>query len=198
MMPIPWSSRVSLALVVLGWAASARADVRPGVLFTEGAVLQRGMPVPVWGTADDGEKVTVKIQDQEASTTAKDGKWMVRLPELKAGGPFVLTIEGKNKVEVADVLVGEVWICSGQSNMEWTLGRAAEAEAAKAARDDPSSGSTPSPRRSPTSPCRRSSGTSRRASGPGSRPTPTPPRSSRPSATSSAATSARRSGSRSA
>ena len=65
----------------------ASADVKPHVLFTDGAVLQRDMPVPVWGTADDGEKVTVKFQGQEVSTTAKDGKWMVKLAALKAGGP---------------------------------------------------------------------------------------------------------------
>src|SRR4051794_14687934 len=112
------------------------ADVKPHVLFTDGAVLQREMPVPVWGTADDGEKVTVKFQGQEVETTARDGKWMVKLAALKAGGPSTMTIEGKNKVEVADILVGEVWICSGQSNMEWTLARAAEADAALASAND--------------------------------------------------------------
>jgi sialate O-acetylesterase len=131
--------------LVRSWLAStllialptlALADVKPHVLFTDGAVLQRGVPVPVWGTAEDGEAVTVKFQDQAVTTTAKDGKWMVKLAELKAGGPFTLTIEGKNKVEVADVLVGDVWICSGQSNMEWTLAKAAEVEAAKATADD--------------------------------------------------------------
>ncbi len=129
----------SLALsTLLALPDLASADVKPHVLFTDGAVLQRDMPVPVWGTADDGEKVTVIFQGQEVSTTAKDGKWMVKLAALKAGGPAsTLTIEGKNKVEVEDVLVGEVWICSGQSNMEWTLARAAEFEAAKAKADDP-------------------------------------------------------------
>jgi sialate O-acetylesterase len=117
----------SLALsTLLALPHLASADVKPHVLFTDGAVLQRDTPVPVWGTADDGEKVTVKFQGQEVSTTAKDGKWFVKLAELKAGGPSTLTIEGKNKVEVVDVLVGEVWICSGQSNMEWTLNKAAE------------------------------------------------------------------------
>ncbi len=128
----------SVALsTLLAFTTFATADVKPHVLFTDGAVLQRDVPVPVWGTADDGEKVTVKFQGQEISTTAKDGKWMVKLAELKAGGPATLTIEGKNKVEVVDVLVGEVWICSGQSNMEWTLNKAAEFEAAKAKADDP-------------------------------------------------------------
>ena len=129
-----WSLALSSFLAIQG---PVRADVKPHVLFTDGAVLQRGIPVPVWGSADDGEKVTVKFQGQEVSTTAKDGKWMVKLAELKAGGPFSLSIEGKNKVEVADVLVGEVWVCSGQSNMEWTLNKAAEADAAVARANDP-------------------------------------------------------------
>ncbi len=116
------------ASILLAIPQLGLADVKPHVLFTDGAVLQRGMPVPVWGTADDGEKVTVKFQGQEVSTTAKNGKWQVKLAELKAGGPFPLTIEGKNnKVEVADVLVGEVWVCSGQSNMGFSLNRSAEA-----------------------------------------------------------------------
>ena len=125
------------ASALLAFPGLGLADVKPHVLFTDGAVLQRGIPVPIWGTADDGEKVTVKFQGQEVSTTAKDGKWQVKLAELKAGGPFPLMIEGKNKVEVADVLVGEVWVCSGQSNMEWTLNRAAEADVATPRSSDP-------------------------------------------------------------
>ena len=132
-----FSAEILAFSTLLAFPCLAAADVKPHVLFTDGAVLQRGMPVPVWGTADDGEKVTVKFQGQEVATTAKDGKWMVKLAELKAGGPFTLSIEGNNKVEVADVLVGEVWVCSGQSNMEWTLNKAAEAEAAVPKADDP-------------------------------------------------------------
>jgi sialate O-acetylesterase len=123
--------------ILLAIPCLASADVKPHVLFTDGAVLQRGVPVPVWGTAEDGEKVTVKFQDQTVSTTAMDGKWMVKLAELKAGGPSTLTIEGKNKVEVLDVLVGEVWVCSGQSNMEFALNRAFEVDDAKATAADP-------------------------------------------------------------
>ena len=69
--------------VLAGLSVPAMADVKPNPLFSEGAVLQRGKPVPVWGTADDGETVTVKIQDQTATATAgKDGQWMVKLGEL--------------------------------------------------------------------------------------------------------------------
>ena len=100
-----------------------RADVVPNPLFTDGAVLQQGMEVPVWGTADPGERVTVAIQGQAVSATASsDGKWMVRLAAMKAGGPHTLTISGKNTIILKDVLIGEVWICGGQSNMERHLG----------------------------------------------------------------------------
>src|SRR5712691_7998577 len=88
------------------------------------------MRVPVWGTANDGETVTVTIQNQKVSTTATDGKWMVWLKPLRAGGPFTMTLVGENTVEVRDLLVGEVWVCSGQSNMEWPLAMAANAQEA--------------------------------------------------------------------
>ncbi len=93
-------------------------------LFTEGAVLQRQMPIPIWGTAPEGTKVTVTLAGKTETATAKDGKWMVKLPALEAGGPHVLRVEGPEKREVKDILIGEVWLCSGQSNMAFTLGRA--------------------------------------------------------------------------
>lgn len=124
--------RAMLACVTLllspYWLASAAAAVVPHALFTDGAVLQCGMPVPVWGTADDGEKVTVKFQGQEKSTTAKDGRWSVTLDKLTAGGPFELSITGSNQVKVKDVMVGEVWIASGQSNMQWSVLLSANAQ----------------------------------------------------------------------
>ena len=91
--------------------------VLPPVLSSH-MVLQRGMKVPVWGTAVPGEKVTVKFRDQEKSTTADaQGKWKVSLDSLKEGGPDVLTVTGSNTLKLEDVLVGEVWLGSGQSNM---------------------------------------------------------------------------------
>ncbi|MHB9038462.1 MAG: sialate O-acetylesterase [Armatimonadota bacterium] len=95
--------------------------VRPNPLFSTGAVLQQGMSVPVWGTAADGESVTVEFQDQRLTTTARDGCWMVRLASPRTGGPFTMTISGENRIEIKDILVGEVWVCSGQSNMEFGL-----------------------------------------------------------------------------
>lgn len=115
----------------------ASADVKPNSLFSDNSVLQQGMPVPVWGTASDGERVTVTFQDQRVSTTAADGKWMVRLRPLKAGGPFSMTIKGANTVEIRNVLVGEVWVCSGQSNMGWCLKDSDGGEQAIAASADP-------------------------------------------------------------
>jgi sialate O-acetylesterase len=106
----------------------ALAAVKPHALISDGMVLQQGMRVPIWGSADTCEKVTVRFQDQEVSTTAQDGKWMVHLEELKAGGPYELTITGKNSVQLKNVLVGEVWVCSGQSNMEWPVRLSADAE----------------------------------------------------------------------
>jgi sialate O-acetylesterase len=86
-------------------------------------VLQRDKPVPIWGWADAGEEVTVTLADHKQSTKADArGKWKVSLPALKADGKaHTLTVAGKNKIELTDVLIGEVWVGSGQSNMEWPL-----------------------------------------------------------------------------
>ena len=116
---------LAIAALVSG---SLHADVKPNPLFTDGAVLQRGQPVPVWGTARDGEKVTVEIDKQKVSTTAAGGKWSVNLKPLKEGGPLSLKITGDNAVTVNNLLVGEVWVCSGQSNMEWKFAQAHNAK----------------------------------------------------------------------
>lgn len=101
--------------------STAAASVRPNKLFSDGAVLQQGMPIPVWGDADENERITVKFLNQKVSTTARDGRWMVRLKPVAAGGPFTMTINGKNKIELHNILIGEVWIASGQSNMQMQL-----------------------------------------------------------------------------
>ena len=86
-------------------------------------VLQRGVKVPVWGTADNGEEIKVEIAGQKVTTISKQGMWMVSLNPMKVGGPFEMIISGtENTLTIRDVLVGEVWICSGQSNMERQLG----------------------------------------------------------------------------
>ena len=118
-------------------ASAAVSAVELHSLFTSGAVLQQGTNLPIWGTANDGEKVTVTFQDQEVSTKARDGRWMVRLEPLSPGGPFTMTISGENTITLDNILVGEVWICSGQSNMQFFLMHDANAEQAVAASRDP-------------------------------------------------------------
>jgi sialate O-acetylesterase len=93
------------------------ADVKPNTLFTDGMVLQRDREVHLWGTADAGEKVAVAFRGQEVSTTADNGRWSLKINSGAAGGPFPLTISGKNTIALKDVRVGEVWLCGGQSNM---------------------------------------------------------------------------------
>lgn len=116
-----------LALLV-GPIVGAQAAVKTPALISDGMVLQRGMKVPIWGTATPGEQVTVQFQDQKRSTTAgKDGHWMVRLDPLTVGGPYEMTIHGENDKVIRNILVGEVWICSGQSNMEMSVGGTAHA-----------------------------------------------------------------------
>src|SRR5262245_50009910 len=111
----------AFASMVLGYAGLVRADVSLHNLFTDHMVLQRGMSVPVWGWADEGERVTVEFRGHKVSTRTRQGKWMVELSKLEAGGPSDLKVTGKNTLIVHDVLVGEVWIASGQSNMEWPV-----------------------------------------------------------------------------
>ncbi len=104
------------------------AVVKPHALISEGMVLQQGMKVPLWGTAADGEKVTVRFQGEEVSTTARNGRWRVELAPPQVGGPYELTIAGTNRIQLKNVLVGEVWIASGQSNMQWSVRQSADPE----------------------------------------------------------------------
>jgi sialate O-acetylesterase len=91
-------------------------------LFADHAVLQRDVAVPVWGWASPGEEVKVSIAGQSLKTKAgKDGNWQLRLAAHAAGGPFDMTIAGKDTIVLHDILFGEVWLCTGQSNMQWTL-----------------------------------------------------------------------------
>ena len=98
------------------------ADVKLPAVFSSNMVLQREIQVPVWGWADPGEEVTVNFSGQSNTVKADaDGKWMVKLSAMPAGGPFEMTVRGNNTVTFTNVMVGEVWICSGQSNMEFHL-----------------------------------------------------------------------------
>ena len=120
------TSTVSVWLVV-ALSVAVWAEVRPNRLFSDNMVLQQGMAVPIWGTASPGEKVTVDFAGQIRSATADlNGRWMVRLASMSASAePGTMTITGSTgdlKSQISSILVGEVWVCSGQSNMERQLG----------------------------------------------------------------------------
>ena len=109
-----------LTLSLFVWPATA--EVRLPKVLSDHVVLQRDAPIHIWGWADPGEQVAVALSSEKQSTTADDlGKWSVYLAPAKAGGPFTLTVQGKNTVTLSDVQVGDVWFASGQSNMEMPL-----------------------------------------------------------------------------
>ncbi|MBO2011223.1 sialate O-acetylesterase [Hymenobacter negativus] len=110
----------ALALLLsVPFAHDATAQVRLPRLVSNGMVLQRDRPVTIWGWAKPGEKLTVAFQGKTyAATTGSDGQWRVALPAMKAGGPYELNIKASNELSVKDIMVGDVWLCSGQSNME--------------------------------------------------------------------------------
>ena len=111
-----------LTVMLFGLAAPVQAEVKLNPLFQNNMVLQRGPAAPVWGQADPEEKVTVKLNGQEVAAVAdKNGKWEAVLKDLKAGGPHEMTIQGANTITLKNVMIGEVWVASGQSNMEWTV-----------------------------------------------------------------------------
>jgi sialate O-acetylesterase len=93
-------------------------------VFSDNMVVQQDMVVPVWGKGDAGDNITVTLDKYTAkSVVGQDGKWRCDLPKMTAGGPFTMTIAGKTKIDIANVLIGEVWFCSGQSNMDFELSR---------------------------------------------------------------------------
>lgn len=124
--------------IVLSIASLAQAEIKlPSVIGTN-MVLQRNEDVPIWGWDDPGTEVTVSIGDQSVTGKAgADGRWMVDLKPMKAGGPHTLTIKGTNEVALENVAIGEVWLCSGQSNMEWTVNSSDNAQEEKAAANYP-------------------------------------------------------------
>ena len=136
------AKRLTLNLLVVGSLACgliAQAEIRLPALFSDHMVLQQGMPVPVWGWAEDGEVVTVQFGRQKVTAKATDLKFCAVLRPLKANErPEVLTVSTKNQaLRFNDVLVGEVWVCSGQSNMEFPLSRSYQSEADIAAAINP-------------------------------------------------------------
>jgi sialate O-acetylesterase len=101
---------------------SGYSNIKLPKVLGDNMVLQRNKPINIWGWADAGEKVSVQFNKQSVSAKAdKTGKWFLTLKPEVAGGPYLLTIKGKNLITLSNILVGEVWVCSGQSNMEWPL-----------------------------------------------------------------------------
>ncbi|MES2569037.1 MAG: sialate O-acetylesterase, partial [Verrucomicrobiota bacterium] len=112
---------------ILALLTNALAEIKLPPHFSDHMVLQRDMKVPLWGTADPGEAITVVLGKERAGTVADaKGKWSVQLEKLPAGGPHEMVITGSNQVTLRDVLVGEVWLCSGQSNMDFTVAKTAK------------------------------------------------------------------------
>jgi sialate O-acetylesterase len=111
------------ALLPLLFAASfAAAEVKLPQTLTDHMVLQRNLPIHLWGWANPGEAVAVSLQSQKASTTTDElGRWSLYLPAQEAGGPYTITVQATNTVTISDVLIGDVWFASGQSNMEFPL-----------------------------------------------------------------------------
>ena len=125
-------------LLLLLIAGSLSAQVKLPLLFSNNMVLQKGVEIPVWGWASPGERVTVSLEKSSASTKAnKAGKWMVKLPSMNYGGPYKLIIKGKSTSTFENVMIGEVWVCSGQSNMEFYLVNSKNGDAEVAASDYP-------------------------------------------------------------
>ncbi len=115
--PVGWA----LAVLLAGDRSAARADVKLPAIFGDHMVLQRDQKDRVWGWADPGEEVTVAVTPHDQSKTATagaDGKWQVTLDPLATGGPYTVTVKGKNTITFNDVLAGKAWVCSGQSNMQ--------------------------------------------------------------------------------
>ena len=128
---------VSLVLLIAG---TGIANIKLPAVISDNMVLQRGKKIPIWGWAEAGEKVSVKGSWQlfGASTKAKDnGKWTVKIQPPKAGGPYEILLKGNNQITLKNILVGEVWVCSGQSNMQMSVRSSANAEQEIAAADYP-------------------------------------------------------------
>ena len=113
-----FKNTLSLLILILLISGSAFADIKLPQLIRDSMVLQRNQPIKLWGWASPAEKVKVYFNGKSASTiTNAAGKWQVTLASAKAGGPFEIRLQGNNLILLKDVLVGDVWLCSGQSNM---------------------------------------------------------------------------------
>ena len=112
-----------LLVLLLVMVSSSYAQLEVATIFTDNMVLQRDTEVPIWGWTEEKTPVMVYFMDKKYSATVDaKGKWRAKLPATAAGGPYEIRIEqGKNSKKLQNVLFGDIWVCSGQSNMEWTL-----------------------------------------------------------------------------
>jgi sialate O-acetylesterase len=127
-----------IGLLAWGAAAVAEAAIKLPSIISDNMVLQRDREIAIWGWDEPGTKVTVRLGDAEVSAKADDqGRWLVHLPPQRAGGPHQVTIQGTDSKTIQNVLIGEVWLCSGQSNMEWTVRQSDNPEEEAAAANYP-------------------------------------------------------------
>ncbi|MBL9136551.1 MAG: hypothetical protein JNK85_11810 [Verrucomicrobiales bacterium] len=121
----PVTPRFGALFALLGsLIPAAQAELRVPAIFSPNAVLQQGKPIPIWGWSEDGEAISVEFRGKTARTTAVGGRWKVEMPSQRPGLPDSLIIKGtRETITLTNILVGEVWVCSGQSNMEWPLSR---------------------------------------------------------------------------
>lgn len=127
-----------MACTLAGCSKPVSSTVKCPAIFSDHMVLQQGVPSRIWGWAPSGTTVTVNLDNQEGSAVSSEGGWQILLAPMESGGPHVMTVgNGSTKLTFADVLVGEVWVCSGQSNMEWPVGSSNDAAREIAAADYP-------------------------------------------------------------
>ena len=119
-----YSKQLILILLLAVLTIASQANVKPARIFSSNMVLQKGIENTIWGWADKNEAVSISMNGKTIKAKAgKDGKWMAKLPAMEYGGPYTLSLKGKNTIELTNVMIGEVWICSGQSNMEFPVRR---------------------------------------------------------------------------
>jgi sialate O-acetylesterase len=130
---------LAAAALMFAPASELQAEITLPSIIGDSMVLQRDREVPIWGWDAPGTTVTVKMGDAEVSAKADgEGRWLVNLPAMPAGGPHALTITGTDTKTIKDILIGEVWLCSGQSNMEWPVSASNNPEEEAAAANYPS------------------------------------------------------------
>lgn len=113
------------------------AEVQLPSVFSDHMVLQRNQPVKIWGWAEKGEHIKIRFAGNVVDLIVKDSAWLLEMPAMKAGGPYRMIITGNNKIVYDDIMIGDVWFCSGQSNMAWTVANSKDPEDEIASADFP-------------------------------------------------------------